>query len=139
MSLIATTFGGHRVVETLDGEHVSHSVNSPSSANAGVRINSDGTVDKREGGTYTQIDSPDWNGSSAFLSGSDFEVRLTNKTGVPPVGTLGTWLSLSSNQEWFNNRSGAGTNASTNTVEIRRAGYPQIIARRSYNFTATVI
>jgi len=74
----------------------------------GIRFNSDGTVDQRVGGTYTQIDTgTDWiipNGDAPDL----FEVMTDNWMDLGGAGngfnsaaaSSGTWVALTSNREW---------------------------------------
>lgn len=85
---------------TISGEFLSHSVSNGNTAKSGIRFNSDGTVDKREGDTYTQVDSstdwriPNGSGTGYYIKFSEI---LTPPT--PDVGTLDTWLELTSNRE----------------------------------------
>jgi hypothetical protein len=102
---------------TVTNAAISSTSGSP--ATAGVRINSDGTVDKREQAVYTQINaSTDWiipNGAAGHY------VRCT-ATGDPlSVGSsaTGSWLATSGSPEWFlTNGSGGTTENASLTIEI---------------------
>lgn len=138
MTILACIPGNHRHVITLDGEALSHITPDPTPAQSGVRFTASGIVEKDEGGVFTQIDSPDWEGSPG-LSGGDFEVRLTNNSGTPPSGpTLGSWHRLSSPRHWFISQSGIGSKSSNNTAEIRRRLTTEVIARATYTMSAQV-
>ena len=116
---------------TLSGESVS--VNG-ALADAGIRFNSDGTVDKVENGTYTQVDSStDWiipNGAASSL----YDVRITNVVdiGGSPEGfnhasaaAEDVWINLGANREWAVENVGTGGSSSvgyTFDVEIRYNG-----------------
>ena len=136
MSLLKKKFAllKRGILLTLSGESISHSVSNGNTARAGVRVNSDGTIDKREGNIYMQIDaSTDWRIPNG--SGAGFYVRF-NK-GVldpnPDFGTLNSWLELNSNREIYYEESANDTqDGGTITVELSRdqstvaasAGYP---------------
>lgn len=65
-------------VVTLSGESVSDFSVSPDTAQARILVNDDGTVDKVEGGTTTQVDAAtDWIIPNSAAPG-DYEVRWTN-------------------------------------------------------------
>lgn len=109
-------------VVTLSGQTVSST--SLGTAIAGVRFNTDGTVDQNKGGFYTQIDSStDWiipNGGAS----SDFDVRLVSVTGaaLDTGPATGTWVNLGTNREWLQIRSTNGTDSSTCVFAIRYKG-----------------
>lgn len=73
----------------------------PATSYAGVRINADGTVDKREDGTYTQIDSAtDYVIPNGAVTGSE-RFRCTDNNANLDAGSsaTGTWLAAPC--EWF--------------------------------------
>lgn len=108
------------VTVTVSGESISHNVDSGLTARAGVRVNSDGTIDKLEGVTYTQIDSStDWRIPNG--SGIGYYVQFTK--GVldpnPTVGTLNSWLQITTNREVYYEESDFNqSNGGTITIEI---------------------
>lgn len=133
--------GGVSWTVNLDGQTISFS----STANrwAGVRINTDGTVDRRGGtsGNYVQIDSgTDWiipNGSAS----SDFEVYCTVNSSSGSGLDAGsaatdTWLALSTNREWFCSRTTVGTDSANLTISIRYNGGATLDSG-TYALTAT--
>ncbi len=130
----AEAAGGGAGNVTLSGETIQHiTVSGPW---AGVRINSDGTIDKRTGATptYTQIDAvTDWiipNGdASALYDVKIEEVSLTgggSPTFSNPGGAgkgLSTWFDLGSNREWGVRTPGPSqSNVWTITIHIRWNG-----------------
>lgn len=84
---------------TVSGESISDT--DSSTARVGVRVNNDGTIDKWEGGIYTQIDSgTDWIVPNAH-PGLTYHVRLTVSSGDGPgTGTTNTWLAVTDSPEW---------------------------------------
>lgn len=79
---------------------------SSENAIAGIRVNTDGTIDKRELGIYTQIDSAtDWiipNGAAS----SSYEFRITSVTfNIGSVffiqaAAANTWINMAAAREW---------------------------------------
>ena len=117
-------------VVTLSGGTFSVSV--PGTATSGIRINSDGTVDRLTGGSYSQqSSSTDWviPNSAAYYG---YEVRVTNvswasaATGFDAeAASEDTWISMDNNREWMiiDSTAGAsGTKDVTFDVEIKDAG-----------------
>lgn len=102
VAMVSRTFAAG--VVTLSGETVS----TVSEEKAGIRVNTDGTIDKIEGGTTTQIDTgTDWiipNGAAHSLH----EVRVTNvvDTGGDPgpwtdqAAADDIWIAITSNRFW---------------------------------------
>ena len=95
---------GHTRTVTLSGENLINDTNTdPTASYAGIRVNTDGTIDKRVGATYTQIDaSTDWiipNGDASSL----YEVYLVDNNANVDAGSdsTATWLALSTNREWY--------------------------------------
>ena len=104
---------------TLSGGSASDLETAPGTASAGFRINADGTVDREEGGVFTQISVlRDWIRPASAASG-DYEVRCTIDSGDGPVNA-GTWFALSSDVLFQIVQSGTGTKSGTWTIEIRR-------------------
>ena len=128
------------IVVTVSGEIISHSVANGNTATAGVRVNNDGTIDQLVGGTYTQIDvSTDWRIPNG--SGSGYHVRFTR--GVfdpdPDVGTLNSWLALSSDREVYYQESTDDTeDGGTITIAISDDGGTSTLDSGTYPLTATV-
>lgn len=108
----------------ISGESISGSDANP----VGIRINTDGTIDSRANGSYTQIDSTtDWiipNGAA----NSDYEVRITNvvwtqgSAFTTEAATEDTWIDMSAAREWSvtdTNPSSPGIQDVTFDLEIR--------------------
>jgi hypothetical protein len=127
---------------TLSGETVTdyHSP-LPGTATAGIRFNTDGTVDKLVDGAYSQIDSgTDWIIPNVDAD-STFDVRCTNITSgswTSEAAAEDTWISLSANREWYVFTNGIpSTQACTCTFEIRKDG-GAVLDSATYTCTATV-
>jgi len=96
---VVVTLSGHSIVTTGTGQ---------SSAYAGIRFNTDGTVDEFEShgaGVYSQIDSAtDWIIPNAAVSEATYHVRVsaappTDDFTTKPVAN-GSWIEISANREW---------------------------------------
>ena len=110
----------------------------PTPARSGIRINTDGTIDKREGSTYTQIDSgTDWiipNSAAA----ANFEFRCTNSGDTLNAGSdaVDTWLDLSGGAlEWFVSTSVDAVSLNL-TIEVRRGSSGAAVDSGVYTGTA---
>ncbi len=108
---------------TLSGQIV-YAFSNGSTAIAGIRINTDGTIDQLKGTTYTQIDSiTDWIiPNSAALSTDEFKVTGVTGTFSSSPGADGTWFDMSVAREWKVQQATVGTNLTTFTLEVNRAG-----------------
>jgi hypothetical protein len=113
------------------------------SATAGIRFNSDGTIDKNEGGVYSQIGSTtDWiipNGAAS----ADYDVRYTTAASpndfTAKAAAQNTWIDLGANREWSLTLSSPDTHLTGDiTFEIRNPG-GVTVATGVYSFTATVV
>lgn len=62
-------------------------------------------------------------------SAADYQIRVTKVSGTTPVGTLNSWLALSSNRTWSltDDAGAAGSKSCVLTVEIRDAAAPNTI------------
>lgn len=111
------------IVVTVSGESISHSVSNGNTAKAGVRVDNDGTIDKREGDIFSQIDaSTDWRIPNG--SGAGFHVMFT-KGGLDPtpIGVLDTWTEITSDQEIrYEESSDDSESSGTITVHISDDG-----------------
>lgn len=99
-------------------------VPQPGTAYAGVRINTDGTVDKRINTNFTQIDTAtDWIIPNSAAS-SDYEVYCTDNNSNLAGGSsaTGTWLAMSAAREWLISHDGATPKQLDITIAIRFSG-----------------
>lgn len=112
---------------------------SPTNANAGFRIDSDGYVYSTgfSNGTYTQRYL--WKTGGGTVS--DYQCRWTNTLGTLSGGTAGTWLACSSDNTWTVTVTTDGFASKTceGTVEIRMAASPNtVLATASVTLEAVV-
>lgn len=110
---------------TVSGESILASAAS-GPVNAQLLINTDGTLDKNDNGTVSQIDAgTDWIIPNSAAS-SDYEVRFTNLVGTPAGATTLTeniWAPIDQQHLVGVRRTGAegtGQNIVTFTLEIRQ-------------------
>lgn len=129
-------------VVTLSGEALSDS--DSGGATVSIFFRADGTIDKKEGATTTQIDSgTDWiipNGAGS----SSYEVRCTNLTSTSSdtwtteAAAEDTWIDLGSDREWeFTESAPLGAHDLTCDFEIRRDG-GAALASTEYTFDLVV-
>lgn len=109
-------------VVTVSGATILHTVSDPNNAFAIVIVRADGTIDRDEGGSVTQLSaSTDWIIPNSEASG-DFEVRFTLQSGdTPNTGnsSTGSWLALSSDRSIGYSQGVVGTSSGVILVEIR--------------------
>lgn len=132
----------------LSGETIQDSEFTSGTADASVRVNTDGTIDKIEGITTTQIDSAtDWVIPNSTASTVDHWVRATQNSqtggGTTSGPALGTWWKVSgtgsANREWkISSNFGAAESANWNiTLAIATdASGTNIVATGTYDLTA---
>ena len=128
-----------RASVSISGEIVYHL--SLQTATAAVRFNADGTVQKRVGATYTQIDAgTDWIRPVSGASG-DYQIRARKISGSDPHAALSdpldTWLDLDAARQWGVTRYSTGHITSTLTIEIRLSG--TTLASGTYTLTAEML
>ncbi len=124
----------------LNGEIISNTEADPTQARAWVIFNPDGTVDKREGGSVTQIDSgTDWIIPNIAAS-SIYEVRFTGLTGDAfnvLSAAADNWVDIGTGRAWGYTNTTNGTTASGDaTFEIRRGSSGAAIVGATYDLTA---
>ena len=140
--------GGLNAVVTVSGQTVIEVGSEPS---AGVRFNTDGTVDSytNENGsspTYSQIDaSTDWIVPNSAASDKTYHVRATLNSesgGGTKTGPLGVWLELNTNLLWFIERlsgAGSGTSEWDLDIEISDDGGTTTLDTALYQLSATIL
>ena len=114
---------------------------SPTDSYAGVRINADGTVDKREDATFTQVHAnSDWIIPNSAAS-SAYSVRCTNNGDALAAGSAatGSWLNLGTTRLWYVEFTGVfGSTSLDITIEISNDGGTTILDSANYTGTAAV-
>lgn len=115
------TLSGEGFINAFDGD-----VLGPWDTRSGIRINTDGTIDKYlgtvgSGYTYTQIDaSTDWIIPNSAAS-SIYQVKLDVTSGSPNFSSdsTGLWLAMTSNRQWIVQRTTTGSSTWSWTLRIR--------------------
>ena len=142
--ILASIAAGSPEVITLSGSSGSprlaaHIVTDPGAASAGWRFNSDGTVDRNQGG-YSQFEAGvEW-ANTAPNASTDYWIRATLDSGSnPSSGTMNTWLQLSSNRTWEWARGSVGVLTGVLQIEIASdSGGSNIVATGYYSGNAEV-
>ena len=132
------TAAGLNDIVTVSGEGITDI--QAGNARAALVFNTDGTVDKIEASTTTQIDSAtDWIIPNSTAP-SDYEIRFTSLVGAALDGvtnlTEDVFAILSTQRTMDQNRTTVGTDTSTFTVEIRK-GSGSVLSSASYTLTAS--
>lgn len=91
----------------------------PGTALAGIKVDSDGFVYKREGNGSSWVSQFQW--KTGPNAASSYEVMFTKASGTDP-GTVNTWISCSTDQIWELSRSALGSTLCSGTITIRAAG-----------------
>lgn len=94
---------------------------SPTDSQAGVRINTDSTLDKYEDGVYTQINSAtDWCLPVRTIGSGEYYVRCTDNNANIAAGSsaTGTWLNIATALQWYVEVTGTGSKSLSVTLEI---------------------
>lgn len=134
-SQLLMTSGGPRI--TIADRTVDHSVTTPTNAEAGYQLESDGDIADGQGGIFSDVG--DWIVPKA-AAGASWECRATIISGTFDTGTAGTWLALSSNRTWTKARTSdvPGTNTVSFTLEIRHAVSLKVYASKTITLNAIV-
>lgn len=136
--MAAMACGGRGTV-TISGETISDTGGAP--ARATVIFNTDGTVDKRESTTVTQIDSAtDWIIPNVY-AGSLYEIKYELDSGDALTETnmvVSTWADMGTTRTMGYATSDPGTESGTITVSIRFNGGP-VLDTGQYVLSATEV
>lgn len=141
---LLAAFSPFTAILTLSGETIAGTDSgSPFDSTAGIRFNTDGTVEKGEednggGIVWTQMDAAtDWiipNGAAT----SDFEVRYTNRVGTPDFTTSAaaedSWVDMSTQRVWLWNETTSGNKTFDADFEMRRGSSGSAEASATYTF-----
>lgn len=102
----------------------------PTDASCSLQLNTDGTMSST--GNFSTV-GPNWYLPTSTGVGANYWVRMTVTAGSnPTVGTVGSWLQLSSNRAWTWTRTTTGVLSATVTVELATdSGGANIIATKT--------
>jgi hypothetical protein len=140
--ITALASGGPKL--SLSGESITGTV-SGASVIAGIRVNTDGTIDSLKGTTYAPIDAAtDWIMPNSAAT-STYEVRITAVTFnagsafASEAAAEDAWIDLSANREWTvqdTNAGPAGNQDVDFTLEIRLGSSGNALKSGSYTLLA---
>ena len=129
------------VAVTLSGEaSILDEALDPADAFVGVRWNSDGTLDKRQGASHIQIDAAsDW----IIPNGADktgMVVRCTDNNANLAAGSdaTGSWLNAAVTRSWFITQASIGVKSLDITLEVSLDGGSSTHDSAGFTGTATV-
>jgi len=140
MGIQQLTLGGGAQATANNLQNASRNSLSPTDAYAGVRLHSDGTVDRTQATSLSwALDDGLW-----LLSGanSQFEMRFTLNSGTAPSGGLssGTWYVLSTTREmYFANTDDAVQSLDCNiTIDIGYVGTSTALSSKTITLHAEI-
>lgn len=137
-ALLAASLPGIQVSYNLAGETgISDLETQPATAYAGIRVNADGTIDKREGSTYTQIDAAtDWAIPNGSVTGNE-EFFCTDNNANIDGGSDATGVWASPPLEWFVANATAVPKSLSLTLQIRAKSGASALDSGAYSGNAT--
>ena len=123
---------------SISNETISNTNTDPTDSFAGYELQSDGDIFRNTGigGGAINTDIGDW--ITPKINMAAYQCRATLNSGTTPVGTLNTWLALTSNRSWSLTRSTVGSVTCNLTVEIRRASDGVVLDSCTVILTAEV-
>ena len=109
------------------------SVLAPAAAEAALQFNASGLVVNQDG-----FNQGAWIDPTSEAPGS-YQIRAnSNSPDTPDGGTMDTWLPLTSNRRWFEQRVPPGQDVKTFTVDLRIGSGP-VLATATCTLTAEVV
>lgn len=127
--------GGDNTVIAITNQTITSFVMPPGTAEAGYRLGADGRVYQNVNGTFTQLET--W--CTPTSNAANYEARVTVTSGATPIGTVGSWVALSSTRDWTVQETVSGNSTVSNfTAEIRRVGSTTVLSSASISITAGV-
>ena len=135
-SIAKAKAGGNEHTVTVTGQAISDE--DQTIARAGVRVNNDGTLDKREGTVFSQIAiSTDWIKPNDH-AGKTFHVKCTRTSGSETILGAGTgsWINTNTNSQFYIEENGSSIAQSTILIEISGDGGITVTESGSFPLTA---
>lgn len=125
----------------LTGRALTDTQANPTQAEVGFRLATDGKIYQRTsfGGAYSEIVGLEWLFPHDASEADRYECFANLDSGSVSTGTTGSWLALSSNQDWTRVRSSNGTSAAQLTISIRLVGTANALASAIITLTATMV
>ena len=114
-------------------------VNDGGTAQAGIRLNRDGTYDTDDATGNWTLGSGYWIDPATATIGDDYEARMTADAGTIDSGTTGSWLALSSTRTWQESNTGLVAEIFEGTLEIRRASDGVVVSTTDIAFSCVAV
>lgn len=122
--------GGGTLV-AMPNLNVTDSQSAPSTANAFLSLNSNGSYSAAGVGTGSWL--------IASTNGAAYDVRATLNSGTSPAGSaVGSWLAMSSNRGWSLGQIGLGSDSGELLLEFRPTGGGPNLDTATISFSAEV-
>ena len=133
---IRNFYGTSKIVYRLDSGTYSDFALVPLDAQTTLFVGSGGLLNIN---TFNSGVLANYDWLTPTATASTHFVRLTPSSGTFSGDTTGVWLALTSNRQWFVNRSGFGLNSATGTLAIStNSGGTNIVASATITLRAQV-
>lgn len=129
---IRNFYGTSKVVISIFNDSVNFSSGGLTSATAGYRLTSGGQIEHNQQNIYSNVG--EW--ITPTSQASNYEVFAALDFGTLSSGTTGSWLALSSNQEWTCFAAPNNLEQAIITLQIRRIGTTTILGSAQITITA---
>jgi hypothetical protein len=129
---IRNFYGTSDVVISITDQYIQDISGGFRSATAGYRLTSAGLAQVLVNITYTTVET--W--CTPTSEAGNYEVLATLVSGNTPSGTLGSWVALSTSQEWALSRNVPQNASCIFTVQIRRTGTVTVLATATIELEA---
>lgn len=139
MSIGGSIGGGPLAPLLTGGTAFGHA--SAGSASITVTILNSGQIIRTPGGAASDLSTgmpSNWNVDISTTVGNQWYVRCVVNSGLPSIGTTGTWLALSSNQGFGIGRGSPGTNTCNVTFQFSTDGGSTVIGAFTCDMTAAI-
>lgn len=91
-------------------------------AEAGFRFETDGSISRNQGGSFSQVNPGEWwTPEPEVAIGSSYEVRYTGANGnynFASAAAANVWVTMNVSRYWALSQSGTGNNISARTFEL---------------------
>lgn len=125
-------YGTSNVVISIFNDSVNFSSGGLTSATAGYRLTDGGQIEHNQQNSYSNVGQ--W--ITPTSQASNYEVFATLDFGTLSSGTTGSWLALSSSQEWLCFAPQGGFEQAIITLQIRRIGTTTVLGSAQITITA---
>jgi len=129
---ISNFYGTSDVVIVLSNQSIQDFTGGARDATAGYRLTSAGLAQSLVNVTYTTLET--W--CTPTSEAGNYEVFATLVSGSTPSGTIGSWVALSTTQDWVLSSSIGISKVCQLSLQIRRIGTTTVLATATIDLDA---